>query len=70
MWMYVILYIDGIDNILDISLNLPGSNFPVWALVTIFGVVASVIIFFTTRSSKPPRYHFVSIELIDWCSQS
>ncbi|KAL9651694.1 hypothetical protein ABK040_009309 [Willaertia magna] len=46
-----------------IGYNLPNTNFPLWALLTLLGIPFSIIIYFTTTSRKPPRYHFVFVFL-------
>nr|CAG4716577.1 unnamed protein product [Naegleria fowleri] len=46
-----------------ITLTLPNTSFPVWALTLIIGCVFSLIIFFTSRRGKSPRYHFIFVFL-------
>ncbi|KAG2382510.1 hypothetical protein C9374_005090 [Naegleria lovaniensis] len=46
-----------------VTLTLPNSSFPVWALTLLIGCVFSLIVFFTSRRGKPPRYHFIFVFL-------
>lgn len=43
------------------GLYLIEGEFPVWALVMIFGVLLAAVVFCSTTNEQPPPYHFVSI---------